>query len=154
MDPWVRKTPWRRKWQPTLVFLPGKSHGQRSVASYSPWGCKELDTTERLSKAGSSSLPEPLLKTSVSLCFSGLGLSAPPADLSTHAPVTCHRDRAEPCCSTCGLRPSGSRTGWEVVRHASASLSSQPRPTEPAFEQGPRVTHKHREGGDALVFVL
>ena len=33
--------------EPTLVFLPGKSHGQRSLVGYSPWGCKELDTTER-----------------------------------------------------------------------------------------------------------
>ena len=38
--------PWRRKWQPTPVFLSAKSHGQRSLADYSPWGCKELDTTE------------------------------------------------------------------------------------------------------------
>ena len=38
---------WRRKWQPTPVFLPGKSHGQRSLAGYSPWGRKESDTTER-----------------------------------------------------------------------------------------------------------
>ena len=45
--PWVRKIPWRRKWQPTPVFLPGKSHGQRSLAGYSPWGRKELDTTDR-----------------------------------------------------------------------------------------------------------
>ena len=37
-DPWVRKTPWRRKWQPVLVFLPGKSHGQENLADYSPWG--------------------------------------------------------------------------------------------------------------------
>ena len=43
-DPWVRKIPWRRKWQPTTVFWPGKSHGQRSLAGSSPWGCKELDT--------------------------------------------------------------------------------------------------------------
>ena len=35
-DTWVRKIPWRRKWQPTSVFLPGKSHGQRSLAGYSP----------------------------------------------------------------------------------------------------------------------
>ena len=41
------KIPWR-KWQPTPVSLPGKSHGQRSLAGYSPWGCKELDMTERL----------------------------------------------------------------------------------------------------------
>ena len=47
-DPWVRKIPWRRKWQPTPVLLPGKSHGQRSLVGYSPWGRKELDTTERL----------------------------------------------------------------------------------------------------------
>ena len=36
-DPWVGKIPWRRKWQPTPVFLPGKSHGQRSLAGYSPY---------------------------------------------------------------------------------------------------------------------
>ena len=43
---WVGKIPWRRKWQSTPVFLPGKSHGQRSLAAYSPWGHKESDTTE------------------------------------------------------------------------------------------------------------
>ena len=37
--------PWRRKWQPPPVFLPGKSHGQRILVGYSPQGCKELDTT-------------------------------------------------------------------------------------------------------------
>ena len=45
-DPWVRKIPWRRKWLPTLVFLPGESDGQRSLAGYSLWGRKESDTTE------------------------------------------------------------------------------------------------------------
>ena len=48
VDPWVRKIPWRRKWQPTPVFLPVKSHGQRNLAAYSPCSCKELETTERL----------------------------------------------------------------------------------------------------------
>ena len=38
---WVRKTPWRKKWQPVLVFLPGESQGQRSLSDYSPRGCKE-----------------------------------------------------------------------------------------------------------------
>ena len=42
------KIPWRRKWQPTPVFLPGEFHGQRSLAGYSPQGHKESDTTERL----------------------------------------------------------------------------------------------------------
>ena len=37
---------WRGKWQPTPVFLPGKFHGQRSLAGYSPWGCKESDMTQ------------------------------------------------------------------------------------------------------------
>ena len=45
-NPWVRKIPWRRKWQPFPVFLPGKFHGQRSLAGYSPCGHKELDMTE------------------------------------------------------------------------------------------------------------
>ena len=45
-DPWVRKSPRRRAWQPTAVFMPGKTHGQRSLAGYSPWSRKELDRTE------------------------------------------------------------------------------------------------------------
>ena len=48
-NPWVRKIPWRRKWQPTPVILPGEFHGQRSQAGYSPWGCKESGMTEQLS---------------------------------------------------------------------------------------------------------
>ena len=45
-DPWVGKNPWRRAWQPTPVFLPRESHGQRSLVGYGPWGHKELDMTE------------------------------------------------------------------------------------------------------------
>ena len=45
-DPWLGKIPWKRAWQPTPVFLPGKSHGQRSLAGYSLWSSKESDTTE------------------------------------------------------------------------------------------------------------
>ena len=45
-DPCIRKIPWRWAWQPTPVFLPGKSHGQRSLAGFSPLGHKELDMTE------------------------------------------------------------------------------------------------------------
>ena len=47
-DPWFGKIPWRRKWQPTPVVLPGKSHGRRSLVGYSPWGGKDSDTTEQL----------------------------------------------------------------------------------------------------------
>ena len=48
-DPWVRKIPWRRKWQPTPVFLPGKP--PQSLVGCSPWDCKELDTTEHACSA-------------------------------------------------------------------------------------------------------
>ena len=44
-DPWVGKIPWRRKWQPTPVLLPEKSHGRRSLVGYGPWSRKELDMT-------------------------------------------------------------------------------------------------------------
>ena len=48
---WVGKIPWRRTWQTTPGFLPGESHGLRSLVGYSPWGHKESHTTERLSTA-------------------------------------------------------------------------------------------------------
>ena len=43
LDLWVRKSHWRRQWQSTPIFLPGKSHGQRSLVGYSPCGPKKLD---------------------------------------------------------------------------------------------------------------
>ena len=50
-NPWVRKIPWGREWQPTPVVLPGEFHGQRSLVGFSPLGHKELDITERLTAA-------------------------------------------------------------------------------------------------------
>ena len=54
-DSWIGKIPWRRKWQSTPALLPGKSHGQRSLVGYSPWGCKSRtrlsDFTFTLDKA-------------------------------------------------------------------------------------------------------
>ena len=47
-ETWVGEIPWRRDRLATPVFLPGKSHGWRSLAGYNPWGCKELEATERL----------------------------------------------------------------------------------------------------------
>ena len=55
-DPWVGKILWRRKWQPTLVFLPRKPHGGRSLAGYNPWGRKEADRTEH--KTGTRLTPQ------------------------------------------------------------------------------------------------
>ena len=49
-NPWVGKIPWNRRWQPTPVFVPEKSCGQRNLVGYSPWRCKESDPTEQLSK--------------------------------------------------------------------------------------------------------
>ena len=46
VNPWVGKIPWRRAWQATPVLLPGNTHGQRSLAGYSPWSHKESDMTE------------------------------------------------------------------------------------------------------------
>ena len=56
VNPWVGKIPWRRAWQPTPVFLPGESHGQRSLAGQSPWDRKELDTTEQLTHTTATEL--------------------------------------------------------------------------------------------------
>ena len=47
-NPWVGKIPWRRKWQPNPVLLPGKFHGWRRLVDSGSWGCKESDTTEHL----------------------------------------------------------------------------------------------------------
>ena len=62
---WVGKMPWRRKWQSTPAFLPGKSHGQRSLAGYSPCGCKESDTTERLTQTYTDHKVEKMLTSSI-----------------------------------------------------------------------------------------
>ena len=61
-----RKIPWRRKWQPTPVLLPGKFHGLRSLLGYSPWGRKESDTTERLQRS-SSLTSHPLRRATTNL---------------------------------------------------------------------------------------
>ena len=67
-DPWVGKMPWRRAWQPTPVFLPGESHGQRSLVGCSPWGREESDMTERRSaveECRRRNRPSPLVPVSL-----------------------------------------------------------------------------------------
>ena len=56
-DPWVGKIPWKRAWQPTPVFLPGESHGQRSLAGYSPWVAKSQIWLKGLSTYSRHFLP-------------------------------------------------------------------------------------------------
>ena len=76
LHPWIRKIPWKRKWQPTPIFLPGKFHEQRSLVGYSPWGCKELGTVEysaqKLNKQDDNiqpcHTPFPILNQSVVPC--------------------------------------------------------------------------------------
>ena len=63
-DPWVRKIRWRREWLPTPVILPGKSHGQRSLAGYIPWGQEEFDMPEQLSNDKGTRDSTPSLKVS------------------------------------------------------------------------------------------
>ena len=53
-NPGVGKISWRRKWQLASAYLPGESHGHRSLAGYSPWGWKELDTTVSLTSNNNS----------------------------------------------------------------------------------------------------
>ena len=89
-ETWVWKMPWRRQWQPTPVFLPAESHGQRSLVGSSPWGHRESDMTKRLTHtygAGTSRSGEGLWDSDVgavssypwpaphSLCFSVLAAS-------------------------------------------------------------------------------
>ena len=50
LNPQVRKIPWRKEWQPTPVFLPGETHGQRSLVCYSSWGHKESITPKRVTQ--------------------------------------------------------------------------------------------------------
>ena len=58
-DFWVGKIPWRRKWQPAPIFLPGKFHGRRSLVGYSPWGRKESDTIEHTTRVAFTRLLPP-----------------------------------------------------------------------------------------------
>ena len=84
---WVRKIPWRQEWLPTLVFLPGKSYRQRSLAGYSSWGRKESDTTERLNHH----LFQALLALSVTQTIERLGRSREKSGtlrMSPRAPCT------------------------------------------------------------------
>ena len=103
-SPWVRKIPWRRKWQPTpVLLLPGKSHGQRSLVGWSPWGCKEWDRTERLAL-----LPSFILQISLSWLGQSLLTPGPSCYLCYLCVITYYwtkrkhtvRQRPVVCCAT------------------------------------------------------
>ena len=88
-NPWVAKIPWRRKWQPTPVFLPRKFHGQRSLVGYNPWGRKESDTIGQLTVSlhFSSTLKKKLLEVS---CFTVLYWFLPYINMNQLHICLCH----------------------------------------------------------------
>ena len=69
VDPWVEKIPWRRKCQPTPVFLPREYHGQRSLVGYRPWGHEESDITEWLNTISIIKNGEKIFLNSTNLLF-------------------------------------------------------------------------------------
>ena len=77
-NPWIGKIPWSRKWQPTPIFLPGESHGERSLADYSPWDHKRV---------GPNLVPTPPAPAPPSVQFTSVAQSCPtickPVDCST-----------------------------------------------------------------------
>ena len=77
-DSWIGKIPWSRKWQPTPIFLPGESHGERSLADYSPWDHKRV---------GPNLVPTPPAPAPPSVQFTSVAQSCPtickPVDCST-----------------------------------------------------------------------
>ena len=88
-DPWVGEIPWRTwAWQPTPVFLPGESHGQRSLARYSPWSRKELDTTEGMEHTHTGYLPPEWLFGEMSVQIFCLSISSSPYGPETLTPTS------------------------------------------------------------------
>ena len=81
-DPWVGKIPWRRVWQPTPVFLPGESHGQRSLVGCSPWCRKESDTTDVTEHACTLYFHHMLTLTNATGLLSGLPGQVSPAPVT------------------------------------------------------------------------
>ena len=122
-DPWVGKIPWRRKWQPPPVFPPGKSHGRRSLAGYSPWGGSQSRT--RLSDFHS-------------LTLRPLGSITTSEWVSLAAPA---QKRQEPVLPMVEPQPLHSTAGWLVlsgehllcVRHFPSTHPQRP----PHSEAGP-----------------
>ena len=124
-DPWIGKIPWREAWQPTPVFLPGESHGQRSLAGYSPWGRTESDTTEvtACKDTGVAQLvknPPAMRKTWVQ----SLGWEDPLEEgMATHSSVLAWRipmDRGAWQAAVCGVGKNWTRLS-DSAQHSTSS---------------------------------
>ena len=119
-NPWVGKFPWRKKWQPTLVFLPGESHGLRNLAGYSPWGHRELDMTERLTfsvqwapqpfvewRQSCSTVAGPAGSQERTACVASTGPLGPPGLRPIRSPSSCSgQEEQRTRGHTCSVGPS------------------------------------------------
>ena len=144
-DLWGGKIPWRRAWQPTPVFSPGASHGQRSLAGYSPWGRKESDTAEATEHAHTLEKyvltvcsPKPgelpvfgksayeLLWSPCFLCLHSTGtMSLVPEFQHSPAPLWRHWGGGPPLFSPLGSPPKTMAAGGAVRRVVSRLSSSE-----------------------------
>ena len=108
LNPWVGKMPGRRRWQPTPVFLPGESHGQRSLVGYSPWSRKEWDMTE------------PLITHTHSVVEGALQSHLPNLIQSSQRQggVEGARSPLPPAHRSCSVRVTGKRTEWPKYTHS------------------------------------
>jgi len=127
-DPWVGQIPWRRAWQPSPVFLPGESHGQRSLVDYSPWGHKESNKTEQLSPLTSNVS----LRVCLLSCLSHAQLSVTPWTIAHQAPLSMGFSRQEywsglPCTPPWAFPDLGIKPATPV----SPALQAGSLPTEP-----------------------
>ena len=135
-DLWVGKVPWRRKWQLTPVFLPGESHGQRSLEGYSPWVYKESDTIEhtcihRLHLC--SGLHPYLLEDFVPPMRSPILSATFPLLLSFSSPLTCWSCRFISCFTNKGT--GGKEAGVQKLTKQGVCPNAEPQGLEFGMEE-------------------
>ena len=134
-DPWVGKIPCRSKWQPTPVFLPGKSHGQRHLVGCSLWGRKELDTTEQMSThACNKLLQSELLKTTEIFPLTGLEIKCVKSGCWWgHTPSKGTREKSFLASSSFWWLPAVLYIPWFVA----TQLQSLPQHIQPSYSESP-----------------
>ena len=99
-SPWVRKSPWRWKWHPTPVFLPGESHGQRSLAGYSPRGHRGLNWV-------TETHTETFLTVTLGACSWHRIIGDVTRQPAVHRTAPCSTELSSPKCQSC--------RGWETL---------------------------------------
>ena len=146
-DPWVRKTPWRRKWQPTPVFLPGESHGQSSLVGYSPRGGEESGVTEANERAWkeihSERKNEPPQTTALCITLFTLHFLQFYKKSKSQTPACC-------CCIISIQVPPNSKTMLPHQRAAPLGLTREPPGLEPPVQTFPGSAPLRAQGGSAV----